>query len=255
MQDIEFTVQEGKLFVLQCRDGKRTSWAAVKIAVDLVSEGIIDRETALSRLRGLDLDTIQRTVVVRTPDLKPVAKGMPAGHGVAVGRVAVDYEGAKRMSEAGDPVILVRRTIATNDVSAMAICSGVLTALGGRTSHAALLARHMDKVCVVGCGDLSVGYREEGGLDRVRRSSLRESISPSTGTRVMSTSATSQSRPRGRRKSRSPRAGRTEARAAGDSRMSRSASALRRRFSRANALSSKNRKDSIVNQRPRARRH
>jgi len=156
MQDIEFTVQEGKLFVLQCRDGKRTSWAAVKIAVDLVSEGIIDKETALSRLRGLDLDSIQRTTVVRTPDLKPVAKGMPAGHGVAVGRVAVDYEGAKRMSEAGDPVILVTRTIATSDVSAMAICSGVLTALGGRTSHAALLARHMDKVCIVGCSDLSV---------------------------------------------------------------------------------------------------
>jgi len=156
MQDIEFTVQEGKLFVLQCRDGKRTSWAAVKIAVDLVSEGIIDKETALSRLRGLDLDSIQRTIVVRTPDLKPVAKGMPAGHGVAVGRVAVDYEGAKRISEAGDPVILVRRTIATSDVSAMAICSGVLTALGGRTSHAALLARQMDKVCIVGCGDLSV---------------------------------------------------------------------------------------------------
>jgi pyruvate, orthophosphate dikinase len=156
MQDIEFTVQEGRLFVLQCRDGKRTSWAAVKIAVDLVSEGIIDKETALSRLQGLDLDAIQRTVVVRTPDLRPVAKGMPAGHGVAVGRVAVDYEGAKRMSEAGDPVILVRRTIATNDVSAMAVSSGVLTALGGRTSHAALLARHMDKVCVVGCNDLSV---------------------------------------------------------------------------------------------------
>ena len=81
---------------------------------------------------------------------------MPAGHGVAVGRVAVDYEGAKRMSEAGDPVILVRRTIATNDVSAMAVSSGVLTVLGGRTSHAALLARHMDKVCVVGCSDLTV---------------------------------------------------------------------------------------------------
>ena len=156
MQDMEFTVQEGKLFLLQCRDGKRTSWAAVKIAVDLVSEGIIDKKTALGRLRGLDLDSIQRTVVVRTPDLQPAARGVPAGHGVAVGRVAIDYEGAKRMSEAGDPVVLVRKTIATSDVAAMAICSGVLTALGGRTSHAALLARHMDKACVVGCRGLSI---------------------------------------------------------------------------------------------------
>ncbi len=156
MQDMEFTVQEGKLFLLQCRDGKRTSWAAVKIAVDLVREGIIDQDTALGRLEGLDLDSIKRTVVVRRPEQQPVAKGMPAGHGVAVGRVAVDYEGAKRMSEAGDSVIMVRRTIATSDVSSMAVCSGVLTALGGKTSHAALLARHMDKVCVVGCGGLSI---------------------------------------------------------------------------------------------------
>jgi pyruvate,orthophosphate dikinase len=156
MQDMEFTVQEGKLFLLQCRDGKRTSWAAVKIAVDMVSEGIIDRETALGRLRGLDLDSIQKTVVVRAPDLHPVARGVPAGHGVASGRVAIDYDGAKRMSVGGDPVILVRKTIATGDVSAMAICCGVLTALGGRTSHAALLARHMDKACVVGCGGLSI---------------------------------------------------------------------------------------------------
>jgi len=156
MQDMEFTVQEGKLFLLQCRDGKRTSWAAVKIAVDLVAEGMIDKETALGRLRGLDLDSVQRTVVVHNPDLKPVARGVPAGHGVAVGRVAIDYEGAKRISEAGAPAVLVRKTIATSDVSAMAISSGVLTVMGGRTSHAALLARHMDKVCVVGCGGISI---------------------------------------------------------------------------------------------------
>ena len=156
MQDMEFTVQEGKLFLLQCRDGKRTSWAAVKIAVDMVSEGIIDRETALSRLQGIDLDSIQRTVVVQAPDLQPAARGVPAGHGVASGRVAIDYDGAKRMSVGGNPVILVRKTIATGDVAAMAICGGVLTALGGRTSHAALLARHMDKACVVGCGGLSI---------------------------------------------------------------------------------------------------
>jgi len=156
MQDIEFTVQEGNLFLLQCRDGKRTSWAAVKIAVDLVSEGLIDEETALGRLQGLDLDSIQRTVVIDTPGQQPVAKGVPAGHGVAVGRVAIDYGGAKRMSEAGASVILVRKTIATGDVSAMAVSTGVLTALGGKTSHAALLARHMDKVCVVGCRGLSI---------------------------------------------------------------------------------------------------
>jgi pyruvate,orthophosphate dikinase len=155
MQDLEFTVQEGKLFVLQCRNGKRTSWAALKIAVDLVSDGIIDRTTALARLKGLSLDSIERTVVVRTPDLQPVARGTPAGHGVAIGRVAINPASAKPMSESGASVILVRDGISTSDLSAMAICSGVLTAKGGRTSHAALLARQMDKVCVVGCTSLS----------------------------------------------------------------------------------------------------
>lgn len=155
MQDMEFTVQEGKLFVLQCRNGKRTSWAALKIAVDMVSEGIIDQETALARLKGLSLDSIERTVVVRTPEVQPVAKGTPAGHGVAVGRAVVNPEAAKPMSESGGSVILVRDGITTSDVSAMAVCTGVLTAKGGRTSHAALLARQMDKVCVVGCRSLS----------------------------------------------------------------------------------------------------
>jgi pyruvate,orthophosphate dikinase len=155
MQDLEFTVQEGKLFVLQCRNGKRTSWAALKIAVDLVSEGIIDQETALSRLSGLNLDSIERTVVVRTPGMEPVARGTPAGHGVAVGRVAINPDSAKPMSESGASVILVRDGISTKDVAAMAICKGVLTAKGGRTSHAALLARQMDKVCVVGCTNVS----------------------------------------------------------------------------------------------------
>jgi pyruvate, orthophosphate dikinase len=155
MQDVEFTVQEGKLFVLQCRNGKRTSWAALKIAVDLVSEGIIDRETALGRLKGLKLDSIERTVVVSTPGLRPVARGTPAGHGVAVGRAAVNPDSAKAMAESGAQVIFVRDGISTGDVSALAVCAGVLTAKGGRTSHAALLARQMDKVCVVGCKDLA----------------------------------------------------------------------------------------------------
>ncbi len=197
MQDIEFTVQEGKLFVLQCRDGKRTSWAAVKIAVDLVSEGVIDKETALSRLRGLDLDAIQRTVVVRTEGASPAARGVPAGHGVAVGRLAVDYDGAKRISEAGDPVILVRKTIVTSDVSAMAMSSGVLTALGGRTSHAALLARHMDKVCVVGCGSLSIatGKRAVSIASKVVPEGEYVSIDGNTGDVYIGSVETSTERP------------------------------------------------------------
>jgi pyruvate, orthophosphate dikinase len=198
MQDVEFTVQEGKLFVLQCRNGKRTSWAALKIAVDLVSEGVIDQETALARLKGVSLDSIERTVVVRNPDLHPIARGTPAGHGVAVGLVAVRPERVKAMSESGTPVILVREGISTGDVSAMALCAGVLTAKGGRTSHAALLARQMDKVCVVGCRDLSSISPERGAFtiaSRVVHEGDRVSIDGNTGDVYVGSVATSREVP------------------------------------------------------------
>lgn len=198
MQDVEFTVQEGKLFVLQCRTGKRTSWAALKIAADLVSEGVIDEETALARLKGISLDSIARTMVVRTPDLQPVARGTPAAHGVAVGRVALDPESAKAMSETGGPVILVRDGISTGDVSAMAFCAGVLTAKGGRTSHAALLARQMDKVCVVGCRSLTAISPERRTFtiaSMVVREGDRISIDGNTGDVYVGSVATSKEMP------------------------------------------------------------
>lgn len=155
MQDLEFTIQQGNLFVLQCRNGKRTSWAAVKIAVDLVEEGVIDKDTALDRLSGLDLELIEKNVIVKTPELQSVAKGVPAGPGVAVGKVALDSEMIKSILASGSNAILVRDAISTGDIPGIAACSGVLTSLGGRTSHAALLAREMNKVCIVGCSGLT----------------------------------------------------------------------------------------------------
>jgi len=198
MQDVEFTVQEGKLFILQCRNGKRTSWAALKIAVDMVSEGIIDQETALARLNGLRLDSIERTVVVRTPDLQPVARGTPAGHGVAVGRAALNPDSAKTMAESGASVILVRDGISTSDVSALALCSGVLTAKGGRTSHAALLARQMDKVCIVGCKSLASISPEKRTFtiaSKLVHEGDRISIDGNTGDVYMGSVATSREMP------------------------------------------------------------
>lgn len=198
MQDVEFTVQEGKLFVLQCRSGKRTSWAALKIAVDMESEGLIDQETALARLKGVSLDSIERTVVVRAPGIQPVARGTPAGHGVAVGRAVVNPESAKQMSESGGSVILVRDGISTADVSAMTSCAGVLTAKGGRTSHAALLARQMDKVCVVGCTSLASISPERRTFtigSRVVHEGDRISIDGNTGDVYLGSVATSREMP------------------------------------------------------------
>ncbi len=156
MQDFEFTVQNGRLALLQTRSGKRTPWAALKIAVDLVAEGLIDPAEALRRLQGLELPGIARSRLVLDADTRPLAQAISAGIGVASGRIALSADTAKGMAERGDDVILVRREIATEDILGFAAARGILTGLGGRTSHAAVVARQMNKVCLVGCRELEI---------------------------------------------------------------------------------------------------
>jgi pyruvate,orthophosphate dikinase len=155
MQDFEFTVQDGRLYFLQTRAGKRTPWAALQIAVDLVATGVIDPSTALQRLSGIDLDALTRTRLRSGQDGTPIATGTAASLGVATGAIATDSAAARQMC-AEQPVILVRPEISPDDIAGFEAAAGVLTSLGGRTSHAAVVARHMGKVCVVGCRALRI---------------------------------------------------------------------------------------------------
>ncbi|MCW6512146.1 PEP/pyruvate-binding domain-containing protein [Lichenifustis flavocetrariae] len=154
VQDFEFTVQDGKLYLLQTRTAKRTPWAALRIAVDLVEEGLVKPADALERLHGIDLDGVVRNRLSGTQD-PPLASATVAGIGVAAGRIALDPAAAKRYAAGRDPAILVRRETTTADILGMADAAGILTALGGRTSHAAVVARQLGKVCLVGCSELS----------------------------------------------------------------------------------------------------
>jgi pyruvate,orthophosphate dikinase len=154
-QDFEFTVQSGTLYFLQTRDAKRTPWAAVRIAVDLVSEGICQPAEALARLAELDLTQAARTRFA-APLPPPLATAQVASIGVASGAIALDANAAQRMSAAGQPVILVRQETSTADIDGLAVADGVVTATGGRTSHAAVVARQLAKVCLVSCPVLAV---------------------------------------------------------------------------------------------------
>ena len=155
MQDFEFTVQERVLYVLQTRTGKRTPWAALKIAVDLANAGVIDRRTALSRLGEYNLSEIKRSKL-NGANLRPLAAGVAASGGVASGEIAFDSESVQGIAKAGRPSILVREDTSTSDISGMNLAAGILTRLGGKTSHAAVVARQMDKVCIVGCSALGI---------------------------------------------------------------------------------------------------
>jgi pyruvate,orthophosphate dikinase len=154
-QDFEFTVQEGCLYLLQSRRAKRTPWAALRIACELVQEGLIDEAMALKHLAGYDLDAIEN-VRLASPSESPLCTGVPASSGVAVGAIALDSEAATRSAAAGRPTLLLRTEIATTDIAGLAAAAGVLTSHGGRTSHAAVVARQLNKVCVVGCRELDI---------------------------------------------------------------------------------------------------
>jgi pyruvate,orthophosphate dikinase len=154
VQDVEFTVEDGKLWILQTRAAKRTPRAAVRIAIDLVHEGLITEDEALTRLADIDLAALTTTRLV-SPG-KPAAVGVGASGGIGTGRAAFDSESAQRLSAAGEPVILLRPDTSTADVAGFALAAGIVTAVGARTSHAALVARQMGKPCVVGCRELKI---------------------------------------------------------------------------------------------------
>jgi pyruvate,orthophosphate dikinase len=163
MQDLEFTIQEGRLFMLQTRTGKRNGPAALKIAVDMVREGMIDKATAVSRVRPSQLDELLHPMVdpAREKSFKALAKGLPAGPGGAVGRIVLTAEKAEEWAKKKEKVILVRTETSPEDVDGMHAAEAILTAKGGMTSHAALVARGWGKCCVVGCGALSIDLKKK----------------------------------------------------------------------------------------------
>ena len=154
VQDVEFTIEDGKLWILQTRSAKRTPRAALRIAIDLVHEELITREEALDRIAGIDLAALAQVCMVSADD--PVTAGIGASGGIAVGRAAFSTEGAGRLAAAGDPVILMRPDTSTADVAGFAIAAGIVTSVGARTAHAALVARQMGKPCIVGCSRLTI---------------------------------------------------------------------------------------------------
>ncbi len=163
MQDMEFTIERGKLFMLQTRNGKRTAAAALKVAVDLVEEGMISKEEALLKIDPKQLDALLHPTFVPAAlkAAKSIAKGLPASPGAATGRVYFDAESATVASERGEKVILVRVETSPEDIQGMNVSQGILTGRGGMTSHAAVVARGMGKCCVSGCSELSI--REKDG--------------------------------------------------------------------------------------------
>ena len=165
MQDIEFTVQRGKLWILQTRNGKRTGPAMVKVAVDLVDQGLIDRDEALRRQDPEQISELLHSVFTDGAVTDVIATGLPASPGAAVGRVVFSAEEAAEQAEAGEDVILVRIETSPEDIQGMLAAQGILTARGGMTSHAAVVARGWGKCCVAGCGELEIDYA--GGSFRV----------------------------------------------------------------------------------------
>ena len=158
MQDMEFTIEEGKLFFLQTRNGKRTAQAALKIAVDLVSEGMLSKEEAILKVEPKQLDSLLHPTFEATSlkNTKAIAKGLPASPGAACGKVAFTAEEAKERAEKGEKVVLVRLETSPEDIEGMIAAEGILTVRGGMTSHAAVVARGMGTCCVAGCGELKV---------------------------------------------------------------------------------------------------
>ena len=160
MQDMEFTIQEGKLYMLQTRNGKRTGAAAVRIAVDLAEAKIISKEEAIMRVNPSDLDQLLHPMFDASAKktAKVLAKGLNASPGAAVGKVVFSAEKAEAMKEAGEQSILVRIETSPEDIKGMNAAEGILTARGGSTSHAAVVARGMGKCCVAGCSALEIDY-------------------------------------------------------------------------------------------------
>lgn len=155
-QEFEFTVQDGELFLLQTRSGKRTPWAALRIAVDQVREGLIAPDEALRRLDGIDLDGLERKHLAPGVEQELLGHAVPAGIGLAGGAIALDAAAAQRLVAEGRRALLVREDTLTEDIAGLAACEGLLTLRGSRTAHAAVVARQMGKPCLVGCSQLAI---------------------------------------------------------------------------------------------------
>jgi pyruvate,orthophosphate dikinase len=164
MMDIEFTIQQGRLYMLQCRVGKRTAFAAIRIAVDMVGEKLISEKEALARIEPDQLNQLLRPIFDQAEKEAAIkagrllAKGLNAGPGAATGRVVFNSVDAEAWAKRGEKVILTRIETSPEDIKGMNAAEGILTARGGMTSHAALVARQMGRVCVAGCGDLVIDY-------------------------------------------------------------------------------------------------
>jgi pyruvate,orthophosphate dikinase len=174
MQDIEFTVERGKLYMLQTRTGKRTAFAALKVAVDMVEEGVIDKKEALMRIAPSQLDQVLHPTF-KEDSLKNaelLAKGLPASPGAACGKVVFHSEDVVKMKDKGIKTILVRTETSPEDIEGMVGAEGILTSRGGMTSHAAVVARGMGKCCVAGCGEIKVD--EEAHIFRVAGNVYKE---------------------------------------------------------------------------------
>ena len=163
MQDMEFTIEEGKLFFLQTRNGKRTANAALKIAVDMVNENLISKEEALLKVEPNQLDQLLHPMF--DPEIlksaKPIGKALPASPGAAAGKVCFNAEDAKKFAEKGERVVLVRLETSPEDIEGMVVAQGILTVRGGMTSHAAVVARGMGRCCVSGCEEIKINEEEK----------------------------------------------------------------------------------------------
>jgi len=161
MQDIEFTVQQGKLWMLQTRSGKRTAKAALQIAIDMVEEDLIDKEEAVKRIEPSSLDQLLHPTLDPKAEKDVIARGLPASPGAASGEIVFNSDEAEKLAGEGKAVILVRVETSPEDIHGMHAAKGILTSRGGMTSHAAVVARGMGRACVSGAGSLNIDYQDE----------------------------------------------------------------------------------------------
>lgn len=194
IQDFEFTIQEGKLYMLQTRTGKRTAHAAVKIAVDMVKEKLISKQEAIRRIEPSQLDQLLHPIIDPDAKVEIIAQGLAASPGAASGKIVFSAEDAVKLANSGENVILVRKETNPDDISGMAVAVGILTARGGMTSHAAVVARGMGIPCIVGCEEIRVN--EERKVFTVKGYILREkdniSINGTTGEVILGIASTIQ---------------------------------------------------------------
>ena len=187
MQDIEFTIEDKKLYMLQCRVGKRTGIAALNMAMDMLAEGMIDEKTAVMRLSPSQLDEILHPILnpASEKEASVIAKGLPASPGGAVGTIVFSSEAAMAAAAVGKKVVLVREETSPEDIEGMRACAGILTTRGGMTSHAALVARGWGKCCIVGCESMKINFEEKtvtfAGNDKVYKEGDWLSLNGSKG--------------------------------------------------------------------------